>query len=376
MTRVKVALVANSVWYLANFRLNLASALQNAGFEVIAVAPPGAHSTRIEASGVRFVPMPVDSKGSNPVSDLLLFFRLFWFLLQERPSVFLGYTSKPNIYGGLACRMLAIPSIHNITGLGTVFVRETWLTRVVRILYRQALKNPAKIFFQNPDDHELFVKLGLVQAEKTDVLPGSGVDLARFSPRTTTDRDCAAPFRFLLVARILWDKGIGEYVEAARKLKAEGRNVECQLLGFLGVDNRTAVSAEKVATWEAQGLIHFLGAAEDVRPYLADADCIVLPSYREGTPRSLLEAAAMARPIITTDAVGCREAVDDGKTGFLCRAQDADDLANKMRQMMDLPQIARVQMGQMGRWKMKCQFDEKIVIDHYLSAVEALAGEL
>jgi glycosyltransferase involved in cell wall biosynthesis len=372
--KAKVALVANSAWYLANFRMNLTRSLQEAGFEVIAVAPPGTDSARIEAAGVRFVPLLVDNKGTNPASDFLLFIRLFRLLRQERPAVFLGFTIKPNIYGGLACRMLAVPSVHNITGLGTAFVRESWLTRVVRILYRQALKNAGTVFFQNPDDHELFVKLGLVQAGKTQILPGSGVDLARFSPHPVAERDGTAPFRFLLVARMLWDKGVGEYVEAARKLKADCRDVECDLLGFLGVDNPTAIPPETVAAWEAQGLVRYLGAAEDVRPHLADCDCVVLPSYREGTPRSLLEAAAMAQPIITTDAVGCREAVDNGQTGFLCRSQDADDLADKMRQMMDLPQIARVQMGQMGRSKMERQFDETIVIDRYMRALKSLSG--
>jgi len=374
MTTIKIALVANSVWYLANFRLNLARSLQDAGFEVIAVAPPGADSARIEATGVRFVPMLVGNSGTNPASDLLLFFRLFRLLRQERPAVFLGYTIKPNIYGGLACRILAIPSVHNISGLGTVFIRVTWLTRVVRILYRQALKSSGKVFFQNSDDHELFVKLGLVQAGKTQVLPGSGVDLARFSPPSVVESDSAAPFRFLLVARMLWDKGVGEYVEAARKLKAEGRDVECRLLGFLGVDNPTAIPPETVASWEAQGFIHYLGAAEDVRPHLAESDCVVLPSYREGTPRSLLEAAAMARPIITTVSVGCRDAVDDGQTGLLCRPRDADDLADKMRQIMDLPQAARAQIGQKGRSKMERQFDEAIVIDRYMRAVKSLVG--
>lgn len=373
----KIVLVANSAWYLANFRLNLARVLQDAGFEVIAIAPPCSDSARIEAAGVSFLPLPMDTKGTNPIQDLVYFLRLLRLLRQERPAVFLGYTIKPNIYGGLACRILALPSVHNISGLGTAFIRETWITRLVKILYYQSLKRAGCVFFQNPDDHALFVKLGLVRAEQTDILPGSGVDLARFSPRTLAERDNAAPFRFLLVARMLWDKGVGEFVEAARKLKAEGRSVECSLLGFLDVDNPTAVPSQTVAAWEAEGVIRYLGSTEDVRPHLAETDCVVLPSYREGTPRSLLEAAAMARPIITTDSVGCRGAVDDGETGFLCRPRDANDLADKMCLMMDLTHFARTTIGQMGRAKMERQFDEAIVIERYLdvvTSVRAIAG--
>lgn len=365
-----IALVANSAWYLANFRLNLAHALQDAGYEVIAIAPPASDSVRIEAAGVGFVPLPMDIKGTSPIRDLAYLLRLLRVLRKYRPSVFLGYTVKPNIYGGLACRILAVPSVLNISGLGTAFIRETWVTRLVKVLYTLSLRKAGRVFFQNPDDHALFVKLGLVRGEQTEILPGSGVDLARFAPQPVAERDTKAPFRFLLVARMLWDKGIGEFVEAARKLKAEGRSVECRLLGFVDVENPTAVPSQTVAAWEAEGLIRYLGATEDVRPHLVEADCVVLPSYyREGTPRSLLEAAAMARPIITSDSVGCREAVDDGETGFLCRPRDTDDLADKMRLIMDLPHDARETMGKMGRKKMERQFDETIVIKRYLDVV-------
>lgn len=369
-----IALVANSAWYLANFRLNLANVLQDAGFEVIAIAPPGSAAALIEAAGVRFIPLTMDIQGTSPIQDLVYLLRLIRLLRQERPAVFLGYTIKPNIYGGLACRILAVPAVHNISGLGTAFIRETWITWLVKILYRQSLKRAARVFFQNPDDRALFVKLGLVPAEHTAILPGSGVDLARFSPLPLEERDSAAPFRFLLIARILYDKGIGEFIEAIRKLKAEGRLVECSLLGFIDAENPTAVPSQTVAAWEAEGLIRYLGAAEDVRPHLAETACVVLPSYREGTPRALLEAAAMARPIVTTNSVGCREAVDDGVTGFLCRPRDPDDLADKMRLMMDLPYVARATMGQLGRSKMEQQFDEAIVIEHYLCVVTAFAG--
>jgi len=357
--KTKVVISANTAWYLANFRLNLARALQKAGYEVVAVAPPGKDTARLESAGVRFVPVAMDNSGTNPLTDLALLLRLWRTLHRERPAAYLGYTVKPNIYGGLACRLLRIPSVHNVAGLGTVFISDTWLTRVVRV------------FFQNPDDMAQFVGHGLVAGERAERLPGSGVDTAWFAP--VPDAPADGCFHFLLPARLLWDKGIGEYVEGCRRLRAEGRAVECQLLGFLGADNRTAIDRETVEGWEAEKVIRYLGSTDDVRPMLAAADCVVLPSYyREGVPRSLLEAASMARPVITTDAVGCREVVEDGVNGFLCRPRDADDLAEKMRRMMDLSREQREEMGRRGREKMIREFDEHLVIDRYLDVVREL----
>ena len=371
----KVVIAANTAWYLANFRLNLATALQSAGYEVIAIAPRGDDSARIEAAGVQFIPVPMDNKGTNPVRDLGLLLRLVRVLRRERPAVYLGYTVKPNIYGGMACRLLGIPSIHNISGLGTAFINDTWLTRVVRRLYLLGMCKAVKVFFQNPDDLYLFVQNGLVSAEQADRLPGSGVDTDWFSPHENTSGSEGSRARFLLSARLLWDKGIGEYVDAARMLVSEGRNVECRLLGFLDAENRAAIPPEVVNEWEREGVIRYLGSARDVRPLVTQADCVVLPSYyREGVPRSLLEAASMGKPVITTDAVGCRETVDDGVNGFLCRPRDVSDLADKMRRMVEMPSAERAEMGRRGREKMEREFDERIVIERYLQAVEEIVS--
>ncbi|MBD3756236.1 MAG: glycosyltransferase family 4 protein [Gammaproteobacteria bacterium] len=368
----KIMLAANTAWYLANFRLNLACALKQAGYEVVAVAPPGEDMARFKTNGIRFLPLPMDNKGTNPLVDLMLFLRLVRLLLRERPSGFLAYTPKPNVYGGMACRLLGIPSIHTITGLGTAFIRDTWLSRLVRFLYWHGLRQAHTVFFQNRDDLDLFVDFGIVRAENARRLSGSGVDLSRFAPVPQPKHFDGSPFRFILIARLLWDKGIGEYVAAARMLKAEGRHVEFDLLGFLGVDNPTAISEKTVSDWVNEGSVHYLGSTEDVRPLIARADCVVLPSYREGTPRSLLEAASMGRPIVTTDSVGCREVIDDGETGFLCRPQDADDLGEKLRLMMDLTSERRSEMGRAGRAKMESEFDERTVIERYLQAVKQL----
>lgn len=366
----KVVIALNTAWNLVNFRAGLILALVKAGYDVVAVAPVDDYAARLDSLGCRFAPLPMDNKGTHPGRDLLLLWRFFWLLRRERPAVFLGYTVKPNVYGSLAAQLLGIPVVNNIAGLGAVFIKGGWLARFVRGLYRLALSRSAKVFFQNDDDLRLFVEGGLVRAVQTDRVPGSGVDLSRFAPQPMPDK---RRIRFLLIARLLWDKGIGEYVEAARILKRRGVNAEFCVLGFLDVQNPTAVSRTQMDGWVTEGLVNYLGVADDVRPFIAESDCVVLPSYREGTPRTLLEAAAMGRPIVTTDAVGCREVVDDGVNGFLCRLRDAIDLAEKLEQLVKLTPEARHEMGRKGREKIEREFDEKIVIAKYLAAIAAIS---
>ena len=353
-----------------NFRAGLIGALVAQGHEVIAAAPDDAYAPRLAALGCRFVPLPMDNQGTHPGRDALLLWRYLRLMARERPDVYLGYTVKPNIYGSLAAHLIGAPVINNIAGLGAVFGKRGLLVRFVRGLYRLALGRSAKVFFQNSDDRQLFIGGGLVRAEVADLLPGSGIDLTRFamaSPHAVGDgKD---KFRFLLIARMLWDKGVGEFVEAAKLIRARWPQVECCLLGFLDVQNPGAISREQMNVLVAQGVI-YLGASDDVRIEVEAADCIVLPSYyREGTPRTLLEAAAMGRPIITTDSVGCREVVDDGKNGYLCKPRDATDLADKMDRMLNLSPEQRQQMSLYGRHKMEREFDEEIVIRKYLDAI-------
>ncbi len=370
--RTKVLIALNTAWNLVNFRSGLIRALVASGYEVAAVAPPDEYISRLEELGCRFVPLPMDNKGTHPGRDLLLLWRFYQLLWRERPDVYLGYTVKPNVYGSLAAHALGIPVINNIAGLGTVFIKEGWLTRLVRGLYRLALFRSAKVFFQNDDDRAMFVARGLVRAAFTDRLPGSGIDLARFSPVPLSSQP---PLRFLLIARMLWDKGVGEYVEAARLLKGRAAKAEFCLLGFLDVQNSAAISRQQMDEWVAEGVVRYLGVSDNVASEIAAADCVVLPSfYREGVPRTLLEAAAMGRPIITTNSVGCREVVDDGVNGYLIRPRDAADLAEKMEQIIALSSAARTAMGIRGREKVEREFDEQIVIGKYLAAIaEALA---
>jgi glycosyltransferase involved in cell wall biosynthesis len=363
----------NSTWNLINFRSGLIRALVSNGYDVIAVAPADAYAHHLDSLGCRYIALPMDSNGTHPGRDLLLLIRFFRLLLAEIPDVFLCYTVKPNVYGSLAAHALRIPVINNVAGLGTVFIKVGWLNQLVRALYRIAFFRSVKVFFQNDDDLQLFVSSGLVSKEIAGRLPGSGVDLAKFPPTALPVRSVV---RFLLIARMLWDKGVGEYVEAARLLKKRGIEAECCLLGFLDVQNPSAISRNQMEDWMAEGVVRYLGVSDSVREEIALADCIVLPSfYREGTPRSLLEAAAMARPIVTTDSVGCRDVVDDGVNGYLCKPRDASDLAAKMERIVRMSPVEREIMGASGRKKIEREFDEQIVIKKYLFAIEALLAE-
>lgn len=367
---MKILICANAAWNLFNFRSSLIRALVTQGYEVVTVAPNDAYAARLTELGCRFVALPMDNQGTHPGRDAWLLWRFWRLFRREQPDVYLGYTIKPNVYGSLAAHALGIPAINSIEGLGAVFIKDGWLVRLVRSLYRLALRPAAKVFFLNNDDRQLFIAKDLVRVGVADLLPGSGIDLAHFSMmRLNAINTGTNKFRFLLIGRMLRDKGVGEYMAAAKLIRRHWPYVECCLLGFLDVQNPAAISRAQMETWVAEGHVNYLGVSDDVRAEIIAADCVVLPSYREGTPRTLLEAAAMGRPIIATDAVGCREVVDDGKNGFLCKVRDVEDLAAKMEQMLSLTHEQRVEMGGHGRKKMEAEFDEQIVIRRYLDAV-------
>jgi glycosyltransferase involved in cell wall biosynthesis len=293
-------------------------------------------------------------------------------LARERPLCVLSYTVKPNAYVSLAGRALGIPVIVNIAGLGSVFVTHTWLTALVGTLYKIAFYGSHCVFFQNRDDLEYFVGNGIVSASAARVLPGSGVDIDRFLPSLPTSAGDGR-FRFLLLGRLLWEKGVGDYMDAARSLKLEHPEAEFHLMGFVEVDSPSAISRRQIDKWKAEGIVIFHEASDDVIPWIANADCVILPSYyREGTPRALLEAASMGKPLITTDMPGCRDTVEDGKTGYLVRPRDVGDLIEKMENMLRLPAEDRRKMGLRGRAKMIREFDERIVLGKYLEVIREI----
>ncbi|MBL7849868.1 MAG: glycosyltransferase family 4 protein [Cyclobacteriaceae bacterium] len=365
---MKVAIVLNTSWNIYNFRMNFVRTLIKQGYEVHTIAPVDPFTPRLEEAGCHHHPVRMDSRGINPVKDLALIVELRSIYKKVRPDIILHYTIKPNIYGSFAAATLGIPTVNNVCGLGTVFLRKNLLSRIAVFLYRLSFRFPQKVFFQNPDDRDLFVGKGLVSPSAADLLPGSGIDLNWFTPAPFTR---SKPFTFLLISRLITDKGIFEYVEAIRRLKAEGINARFQVLGAKDPGHRRGIPIPTIQRWIDDQTIEYLGTTEDVRPYIHSADCVVLPSYREGTPHTLLEAASCAKPIVATDVPGCHHVVKDQYNGMLCRLKDADDLAEKMKAMSRLDDETLRRFGMNGRQKMEAEFADTVVINKYL---EFIAG--
>lgn len=371
MSPPPILLAANTSWNIVNFRAGLVKELQRRGFEVLVAAPEDIFTPRLAELGCRHIRLAMDNKGASPIADAALLVRFLRIVGRERPVAFLGFTIKPNVYGSMAAQAFGVPVINNISGLGTAFIQVTALTKVVKGLYRLALRRSHTVFFQNPDDRDLFVRDGLVLRQRTALLPGSGIDLNTFNPSPPPSA-AGDDIRFLMIARLLWDKGIGEYVEAARLVKRRFPGARFQILGFLGADNRTAVGSDVMQQWTEEGVVEYLGDSDDVRPHIAQADCLVLPSYREGTPRTLLEGAAMARPLVATDVPGCRQVVTHGENGLLCAPRDAGDLAGRLMEIVQKSPAERQAMGEASRRKAEREFDERIVVDRYLETLEGL----
>ncbi|HJP68892.1 MAG TPA: glycosyltransferase family 4 protein [Sphingomicrobium sp.] len=364
-----IVLSANSEWNIANFRVGLIRGLQNAGYVPLVIAPPhAAVEGRMRELGVERIAIRIDRSGLNPYADLQLLRRYRHLLKRIRPAAYLGFTIKPNIYGSLAAGSLGIPSIPNVSGLGTAFIRRGLLQQIVTLLYRIGFRRVPFVFFQNKEDCELFVDRRMVTRIQARVLPGSGVDLDRFRPAELSN----APAVFLFIGRLLRDKGVIEFVESARHLRASLPQLRFQLLGPIDEENRTSVLSSELRNWEKEGIIEYLGVSDDVRPFIAAATAVVLPSYREGLPRSLLEAGAMGRPLIATDVPGCRDVVDDTLNGYLCKARDASSLGSAMEHFALLPHEQRLQMGKAARVKVQERFSEEVVIRGYLDVLAEL----
>ena len=372
MLMARIALSANTAWNLANFRRPIIEALLERGDEVVVVAGQDDSQVRLQDIGCTVLNASVDAKGSNPVRDTALALELRRYYSRTKPDAVLNFTIKPVIYGTLAASSLGIPVINTITGLGTAFIKDNWITRVVETLYRQALPRSAQVLFQNGDDLELFRNRNLLGSTPFSLVAGSGIDLEHFAPSALPGETAVT---FLMIARLLRDKGVKEFVEAARIIKAEHRDVRFQLLGPFGVENRTAITNDELVTWVNEGIIEYLGTTDDVRPFIARSTCVVLPSYREGMPRVLLEAAAMGRPLIATNVTGCREVVDHGINGLLCAARDALDLAHKMQDFLGLDHVERQRMGDASRGLAETHFDVHKVVQQYLDLVDAQLRE-
>jgi glycosyltransferase involved in cell wall biosynthesis len=354
---MRFLLLAGFADSIINFRGALIEALLAAGCEVHVAAPnlsqAQAVSDRLQAWGVHTHDIALQRTGMNPLADLYALFALVGLMRRIRPAYVLAYTIKPVVFGSLAAWWCAVPHRYvMITGLGYAFLRDRgWLPRLVRGLYRLALARVDKVFFQNPDDVALFQQQGLLAPSTAYfIVNGSGIDLAQFTPTPLPDEAC-----FLLIARLLGDKGVREYVAAASLVKQDYPLARFRLVGWID-QNPDAIAQVELDAWIEQGVVEFVGRLEDVRPQIEACSVYVLPSYREGTPRTVLEAMAMARPIITTDAPGCRETVVDGENGLLVPVKSVSALAQAMRRLIAAPE-ERVRMGLASRQRALSKYD-------------------
>jgi glycosyltransferase involved in cell wall biosynthesis len=350
--------------------MSLIKALLKNGHEVIAIAPHDEYTVKLIEAGCQFEDVTMDSRGASPIRDLGLTLELHNIYRKVKPDVILHYTIKPNIYGTLAAALLKIPVINNVSGLGTIFLNEDWISKIALSLYRFSFKFPKKVFFQNHEDYQLFMDKELIHRNICEVIPGSGIDLNQFSYFEPTEKKEGEAFEFLMISRLIIDKGIREYVAAAAILQERGMNAQFNLLGKLDELHSRGISADELNSWIEEGYINYLGSTDDVRPFIQKADCVVLPSYREGTPRTLLEAAACGKPIVASNVPGCNNIVDHQLNGILCKVKDEDDLALKMKEMYYMAPELRNKMGLRGREIVERRFDHNIVIERYMKAID------
>ena len=362
---MKLVLFANTDWYLYNFRRSLALALRDAGFEVLLLSPDGPYGARLRELGLRWEPVPMDRRSLNPLRELALLRWLVTLFRAEQPALVHGFTIKCAVYGALAARMAGVPArVSAVAGMGYVFTSGDAKARLlrppVRALMRLALDGGnARLILQNPDDVALFERARLVDPARIRLIPGSGVDCVQFMPAQRSER--SERCRVLLPARLLWDKGLAEFVEAARQLRAQGRAIDFLLAGTPDPGNPAAVPEATVRSWVEEGLLQWLGHVDDMPALFGSVDMVVLPSYREGLPKGLIEAAACGLPLVTTDVPGCREVVTDGVDGLLVPVRDAGALATAIARLHDDPVLA-ARLGAAARQHALDEFDERIVI--------------
>jgi glycosyltransferase involved in cell wall biosynthesis len=375
---MKIVLFANTDWYLYNFRRSLALALQAEGHELLLLSPPGPHGEKLRGLGLRWEPVDMARRSLNPLREAWLVWRLARQLRRERPDVVHGFTIKCAVYGALAARLAGVRGrVASVAGLGYVFISDSPTARLlrplVRLLLRAALDGQgARLVLQNPDDVALFTRAGLCDPARIRMIEGSGVDCSRFLP-PPGGRPAGGALRVLLPARLLWDKGLAELIEAARQLRAEGRQVRIQLAGQPDAGNPASVPEETVQGWVAEGLVEWLGHVDDMPALFAAVDVVVLPSYREGLPKGLIEAAACECALVATDVPGCREVVADGEDGLRVPVRDGPALAAAISRLDEDPAL-RLRLGRAARRKALERFAEPGVVARTVAVYRELAG--
>jgi glycosyltransferase involved in cell wall biosynthesis len=363
LTQRRIVIVANTTWNIYNFRLNIIRKLISEGNEVIVMAPVDKFISYTEnIPEVVHIPIRHLHRDSvNPIRDIRLLFELIGLYKKHKPDLILHYTVKPNIYGGLAARILGIPSMAVVTGLGYSLMHEGWINMITRLLYKLTLPLHQKVIFENMDDKAMFEKEHLVSRHKSLSIKGCGVDTQLFSPNGSLEESSVTTFTF--IGRLLYDKGVKEFIEAAQLVKKHNPQVQFWLIGEIDKENPSSIRHDDLMKWIRDPDIHYHGATENIRKFIEKSDCVVLPSYREGMPRVIMEAMSMARPVITTDTAGCRETIEDQVSGFLIPVKDSVALAQAMNDFIALDSHAKKLMGQAGREKVLREFDDKIIAD-------------
>lgn len=362
---MKVIILANSAGGLLSFRQELLTTLIQKGYEVIVCLPKKDRNEEVEALGCKVRIIPIDRRGTNPLKDFNLLMSYIKLIRTEKPEVVLTYTIKPNIYGGLACRLLKIPYIANITGLGSAVENPGLLQKLTLNLYKSALKNAACIFFQNTGNQELFIK-NKINLPAHRLIPGSGANITKFHYQSYP---VGEKTRFLFISRLMKEKGIEEYFAAAEYFSKLRSDLEFGILG-----NCEENYIQRLQELQENGIIKYYGVQKDVRPYIAEASCLIHPTfYPEGMSNVILEAASTGRPVIATNRHGCMEAVENGKTGFLFPERDTDALIECINKFLELSREERETMGKLGRKKMENEFNRRIVIDAYMNEIEKVS---
>lgn len=353
---MKIALIANSSNGLYNFRKDLILRMIADGHDVIALTPLEGRVGQLEELGVRLINTEIDRRGLNPLHDISLYCQYRKILKKEKPDLAVTYTIKPNVYGGVACRMSRIPYAGNITGLGTAFEGTGLIRKVVTVLNKVALKKSKCVFFENAENRDLFVNEGIIRKDQAVLLNGAGVNLEHFSYQPYPSDDDG--IRFLFMGRVMKEKGVDELFSAMQRLRSDGEECTLDLLGSFEEKYE-----ERIKQYEKDGWLRFHGYQSDVRPFIANSHCFVLPSYHEGMANTNLESAATGRPVITSNISGCKEAVIDEWSGYLCEVKNADDLYTKMKRFISLSHEEREQMGKAGRKHMEDVFDKVKVVN-------------
>ncbi|WP_369048787.1 glycosyltransferase family 4 protein [Tenacibaculum sp. UWU-22] len=367
---MKIVFSSNVSWSVYNFRRGLLSSLQEDGHDIYTVASEDGYSDKLKDLGFNYYKVNINNNSKNPLQDLKTLYQYYKIYKQIKPDVICHNAIKPNIYGTLAAKILGIRVINNISGLGTLFIRQSFSTKIAKILYKISQNKASRVFFQNNDDLNLFLKNGLVKEEITKVIPGSGVNTNKFIPNKKKERK--GIFIFLFVGRLIYDKGIRELIEACKILKRRYSNFKVMLLGPIYKSNETAINYYELKLWIEQGLVEYIGESDNVISEMQKADCLVLPSYREGLSKVLIEASSVGLPIITTNTPGCKDVVIDHKTGYLVEVKNEKDLFLKMEKMLLLSEKQRDNMGAEARKRAIAVFDEKIIIQHYKDEIYSL----